>query len=94
MIEFRQQFQLEPDQYAYLGFDITYYFLYNLFLFDDHFFQCLESNPMRMLQTTYQFKRKSENSFENTYWNLLRYRGLNLYKVPDRILFPENMPIQ
>ncbi len=90
MQDFRQVYGLEPDPYAYLGFDITYYFLYNLFLFDDHFFQCLESNPMPMMQTTYEFKRKSENSFENSYWNLLRYRGLNLYKVPDAALIPEN----
>lgn len=90
--KFRQQYSTEPDTYGYLGYDLTYYFLYNLFLFGDKFNDCLESNPMKMLQTTYHFKREYQNSFENTHWNLLKYNGLNLYKIPDAVMDPLNSP--
>ncbi|MFA5420278.1 MAG: LysM peptidoglycan-binding domain-containing protein, partial [Bacteroidales bacterium] len=90
--EFRQRFSTEPDTYAYLGFDVTYYFLDNLFLFGDQFTSCLETNPKKMLQTTYQFKRQHEDSFENSYWNLLQYKWLNLYKIPDALIAPRNKP--
>ncbi|PKP30977.1 MAG: hypothetical protein CVT99_10810 [Bacteroidetes bacterium HGW-Bacteroidetes-16] len=88
--EFRQRYSTEPDTYAYLGFDLTYYFMNNLFLFDDQFYDCLENNPMHMLQSTYHFERQYQNSFENTFWNLLQYKNLNQYKVQDSIVTPSN----
>ncbi len=86
--DYRNSFSTEPDQYAFIGFDITYYFLHNLFLFDKNIFQCIENNPMKMLQNGFYFKRIHNNTFENTYWNLLKYNNLELYKIPDSLLSP------
>ena len=84
--DFRTSYSTEPDQYAFLGYDITYYFLYNLFLFDKNFQHCIDKNPMIMLQSGFHFKRKHSHTFENTYWNMLKYNNLELRKIPDSLI--------
>jgi hypothetical protein len=83
---FRQQYATEPAEYAFSGFDVTYFFLYSLFHFDTHFSKCLENLEMNIFQSTYRFKRLGEtDNFENTYWNILQYNQFRLEKIPDPI---------
>jgi len=81
---FRQKYYTEPGEYAFSGFDVTYFFLYTLFHFDKHFSACLDSFKMNLFQSSYQFKRvDNSDNFENTYWNILEYNKFSLKKLPD-----------
>ena len=81
---FRQKYVTEPGEYAFSGFDVTYFFLYTLFHYDKQFVDCLESLKMDLFQSSYQFKRiENSDNFENTYWNILEYDNFRLIKLPD-----------
>ena len=81
---FREQYATEPGEYAFSGFDVTYFFLYTLFHFDNHFSECLENLEMNIFQSTYQFNRVgNSDNFENTYWNIIEYNQFNLDKIPN-----------
>jgi len=88
--KFRNKYNTEPDEYAYLGFDITYYFLYSLFNLGDNLNKCIEDYPKKMLRTTFQFNKVSNtNNFENNYWNILKMNNLSLIKLNDGIILPK-----
>ncbi|HEY9113723.1 MAG TPA: LysM peptidoglycan-binding domain-containing protein [Bacteroidales bacterium] len=81
---FRQQYATEPGEYAFSGFDVTYFFLYALFHFDRRFTDCLEDLEMKLYQSSYQFKRVGDSdNFENSFWNILEYNQFRLEEVPD-----------
>jgi len=85
--KFRNTYQSEPDEFAYSGFDITYYFLNSLFNLGDNFNKCLEHYPMKMIKTEFHFKKvSSTNNFENNYWNFLKMNDMSIYKIPDEII--------
>ncbi len=87
---FRNNFSTEPDDYAFSGFDITYYFLSSLYYFGDNFGDCLEHFPMKLLQSEYSFKRiANTNNFENQYWNLLQLKRMTKSKIPNNIILPD-----
>jgi len=88
--KFRNTYQSEPDEFAYSGFDITYYFLNSLFNLGDNFNKCLEHYPMKMTKTKFHFEKvSSTNNFENNYWNLLKMNNMSIYKIPDEIILPK-----
>ena len=92
--QFRNSFSSEPNDYAFSGFDITYYFLSSLFYIGDDFNNCLEHFPMKLLQSKYSFERISNtNNFENKYWNLLQLRRMTETKISDDIILPEKQVI-
>ena len=87
---FRNNFSTEPDDYAFSGFDITYYFLSSLYYLGDDFRDCLEHFPMKLLHTKYSYKRiANTDNFENTYWNLLQIKHMTRIKIPDDIILPK-----
>ncbi|MFK5855173.1 MAG: LysM peptidoglycan-binding domain-containing protein [Bacteroidota bacterium] len=91
--KFRNNYNCEPDEYAYSGFDITYYFLSSLFNLGDNFIDCLEYYPMELLKSKYHYKRLGDsNNFENDYWNMLRLNNMSIYKIPDNIILPPEQP--
>ncbi|MBC8319638.1 MAG: LysM peptidoglycan-binding domain-containing protein [Bacteroidetes bacterium] len=84
---FRKNFSTEPDEYAFSGFDISYYFLSSLYYLGDDFNNCLEHFPMELLQSQYNFKKVGDtNNFENDYWNMLQLKRLSIFKIPDDLL--------
>lgn len=89
--EFKQRFEMEPDNYGFAGFDITYYMLNALFRFDNNLYRCLEHAPMKVLDGFYRFEKTGKaKNLENTYWNILRYNNYTIQKLPD-VLLPANM---
>jgi len=72
--DFKSRFKTDPETYGILGFDICYYFMENLFQYGNHMLPCLENSPKAGLSTHFRFTpaMKNENSYENTYWNILR----------------------
>lgn len=87
ILKFRKYYHTEPDVYGFTGFDITYYFVYALTHLDLRFQTCLQHVPLDMMLGRYQFKKTGlDESFENTYWNLVRYYNLEEVKLPDPVL--------
>jgi LysM repeat protein len=83
---FKARFKTDPETYGILGFDISYYFLESLYQYGKRMLNCLDKNPKAGISTEFQFAPSSqnENSFENTYWNLLRISNFEQLKRPLR----------
>jgi len=82
---FKSTFYTDPDPYGILGFDISYYFMESLFFYGNHMLNCLENNHRIGLSTQFNYapSQQNPNSYENTYWNLLRIQDLRLFKLND-----------
>ena len=76
--KFRNRYEAEPNDYAYQGFDIGWYFLNALDLFGDEMTENLPDYDIPLLQTRFHFRKNSENSgYENTFWNVYQFKGYN-----------------
>ena len=66
--DFRQKFLTEPSEtsYAWIGYDITYYFLSGLAIFGKEFTIHPEIHNPDLLETQFDFRRRSmDDGFEN-----------------------------
>jgi len=87
---FRYNYSTEPNDFAFSGFDITYYFLSLLYYSGNDFNNCIENFPMELLKSNYNFKRiGSTDNFENDYWHMLQFKNLTKTKIPDNIILPK-----
>ena len=80
--DFRSKFLNEPSEmsYAWLGYDITYYFLSGLNLHGKYFLEHPEIHNPDLLQTEFDFRRSStDDGFENR--KLFRVRYTKDYEV-------------
>lgn len=71
--QYRSKYNTEPEQYAFEGFDVGWYFLQYL---NQHgnTGNCLHQFPMKLLHTQYHFKRLDESAgFENLYWDIYKF---------------------
>jgi hypothetical protein len=90
--DFRRKFLTEPVEmsYSWLGYDIVYYFISGLAIFGKDFIIHPEIHNPDLLQTEFDFRRKSNNDgFEN--YKLFPVRFTKDYQV---ILAPESTPVQ
>ena len=90
--DFREKFLTEPNEmsYAWLGYDITYYFLSGLAIHGKDFLSHPEMHNPKLLETEFDFRRKSMNDgFENQKLYPVRYS--KDYEVR---LSPEDDPAQ
>lgn len=74
--DFRNKFMTEPSEmsYAWLGYDITYYFLSGLAIHGKDFIAHPEIHNPDLLHTEFDFRRKSNNEgFENHKLYKVRY---------------------
>ena len=86
---FRSKYKTEPNNLAYTGFDIGWYFFNALMKFGKDFEECLPYYHPPLLQTNYYFdKQINMNGFENIYWNIKRYKNYEVHKV-DNVVFKE-----
>lgn len=82
--EFKRRFETEPNHYGFAGFDISYFMLDALFHYDKNMHRCLKHAPMKMLHGYFRFEKTGKaRNMENTYWNILRYKNLEIQKLPD-----------
>jgi LysM repeat protein/ABC-type branched-subunit amino acid transport system substrate-binding protein len=65
---FNERFKAEPeqDELAYLGYDVSFYFLNNLFNFGKGFSKCLSTVEYHGLSTDFTFWKTESGGFENT----------------------------
>jgi LysM repeat protein len=74
--DFRHKFLTEPAElsYAWLGYDITYFFLSGLAIYGKEFISHPEVHNPDLLETEFDFRRKTVNDgFENQKLYLIRY---------------------
>jgi LysM domain./Receptor family ligand binding region. len=74
--DFREKFLTEPNEmsYAWLGYDITYYFLSGLAIHGKDFLSHPEMHNPKLLETDFDFRRKSMiDGFENQKLYPVRY---------------------
>jgi LysM repeat protein len=89
---FRQKFHTQPleKSYAWQGYDIAFYFLSGLAMHGKAFISHPEIHYPELLQSDYDFKRKSEgDGFENQKLFMVRYA-----KDYEVLLEDENKPLQ
>ena len=74
IIKFRQRFRAEPqaDKYAFIGFDVTYFFLSAFRTYGDDFEKCISYLHIRGLTGDYHFTRQKGKGFENDYVDIYR----------------------
>lgn len=74
--DFRQIYKTEPENYAFDGYDITYYFLRALMKYGKDFQSCLPYIKTQGLQTNFNFKKAGQNKgYENTFWEIYKYKN-------------------
>lgn len=81
--KYRGIYYTEPEKYAFMGFDITTYFLKALMQYGMNFGKCLDKIPGdSFLQNSYKFVRESKkDGCQNSFLNIYRYERYQLVDV-------------
>ncbi len=76
VLNFREKFNVEPNDMAFAGHDVALFFLTALMQYGDDFTDNLSKIKVNTLQSNYIFKTNTDNNgFENTF--------VNIYKMQD-----------
>lgn len=72
--KFRDRYVTEPNDMAYHGFNVAWYFLNALMNYGDGVRYGITDYSIPLLNTTYRFERRSaDDGVENTYWNIYQH---------------------
>ena len=89
VLRFRQKYVVDPQQYAFEGYDVGRYFLNALMQYgSDDLINCLHCYQASLLHTNYRFYYKNylnaggNEGKENLYWSLYQYDKDNIELVP------------
>ena len=89
VLRFRQKYGIDPQQYAFEGYDVGSYFLNALMQYgSDDLIGCLHCYQASMLHTNYRFYYKNymnvagNDGKENLYWSIYQYDKNNVELVP------------
>jgi hypothetical protein len=89
VLRFRQKYTIDPQQYAFEGYDVGSYFLNALMQYgSDDLISCLHCYQASMLHTNYRFYYKNymnvsgNDGKENLYWSIYQYDKKNIELVP------------
>ena len=89
VLRFRQKYVIDPQQYAFEGYDVGRYFLNALMQYgSDDLINCLHCYQASMLHTNYGFYYKNylnaggNEGKENLYWSIYQYDKDNIELVP------------
>lgn len=71
---FRQAYNTEPlpQRYAFLGYDISLYFMTALKAYGANFEDCLPALQQPLLERTMRFEKTPLGGYENKYWYILK----------------------
>ncbi len=87
---FLNSFKITPDEYAYAGFDITWFFVKALADYNKHFEHCLPKINAMMMENGYSFRKAGPagTNFENTMWNILKIKDFKITRLPESDIIP------
>jgi ABC-type branched-subunit amino acid transport system substrate-binding protein len=84
--EYRAQYKTEPELYAFLGYDITLYFLKALHKYGLDFEKCLENINNDMLSMKFNFTGEGpQHGFENTHIFIFKYKNYKKVDVKEQM---------
>ena len=79
VVRFRQKYAVEPQSYAFEGYDMAMFFLSALMRYGDDMLDCLNCCNVPLLHSQYRFfnrnylKDGKTNGRENQYWSVYQY---------------------
>ena len=79
VVRFRQKYAVEPQHYAFEGYDMAMFFLSALMRYGDDMLDCLNCCDVPLLYSQYRFFNRSylkdgqSNGRENQYWSVYQY---------------------
>ena len=79
VLRFREQYEVEPQMYAFEGYDMATFFFTALMRYGDDMLECLNCCNVPMLQTKYRFFNRNHQKWEkgdgreNQYWTVYQY---------------------
>lgn len=76
--KFRENYATEPEENAFQGYDIAFYFFSALHSFGSNFEKCLFDFNQKLLSTKFKFKQENKDGIENTYLNIVKYDDYSL----------------
>ncbi len=83
VMDFRQKYAVEPQNYAFEGYDVARYFLTALMRYGSGMKECLPYFTMPMLHTSYHFMQKGMgDGLENQNWIMYQYDNQEVELVP------------
>ena len=88
VLDFRRRYYCEPQNYAFEGYDVAWYFLNALMRYGDHLKDCLFCYDTPLLHTNFRFYYKnylkSGENFgkENFYWGAYQYDNESIMLKP------------
>ena len=80
---FRAAYGIEPEirKHAFLGYDLTKYFLTALKDYGNNFTNCLDYMEVDLLQNQLRFEHKEGRGYENINWNIIEQSDYNWHRV-------------
>lgn len=84
--KYRSQYKTEPEPYAFLGYDITMYFLKALREYGSDFDKCLENINNDILSIKFNFTREGPvDGFENAHIFIFKYKNYEKIDVKEQM---------
>ena len=75
LYKYRDRYLAEPNELAFTGFDITWFFCNALMNYGKDFRECLPYLRISNIQSSYRYKWLKPNGLVNTFWNIYQYIG-------------------
>jgi len=74
--KFRSEYGIEPmsNRYAFLGYDVSKYFLTALKEYGKGFPKCLHYLQINLLENQMKYEAIPEGGYENTFWNIIQQK--------------------
>jgi len=74
--KFRTEYGIEPmsNRHAFLGYDVTRYFLTALKKYGTNFSDCLQYLQLQLLENQMNYDSIPEGGYENTFWNIIQQK--------------------
>jgi LysM repeat protein len=79
--DFRQQYNAEPGEFAWSGYNTGIYFMSALMKYGSSFMPCIRYFDMELLNMGYNFEAYGDNGFRNKNWKIVRMRNYRLLDV-------------
>lgn len=80
--QFRNQYLTEPTEYAFKGFDISWYFLNAFLKFGRTIDDCLPYYSSESIQSKMNFKKYNKaDGYENSNWRIIKYDNHSIKEI-------------
>lgn len=79
--DFKQQYNAEPGEFAWSGYNTGIYFMSALMKYGSSFMPCIRYFDMELLNMGYNFEADGDNGFRNKNWKIVRMINYRLLDV-------------